>query len=122
MQEKMIKKIGEELAKGVKTQKDVSDIVGHLTKSILEATLNAELDTHLGYEKNSKSEERKKNTRNGYSQKTLKTDKGDMEIRSPRDRDSSFEPLVVPKGKTRLEGFEDTILALYSRGMTVRDI
>ena len=119
---KRLEKIGKELSKGVKTQKDVMDIVGRLTKSLLESTLNGELETHLGYEKNEKSQKRRKNTRNGYSSKTLKTERGDIEIQSPRDRESSFEPLIIPKGKTRLEGFEDTILALYSRGMTTRDI
>ena len=120
---KKLEKIGKELSKGVKTQKDVMDIVGRLTKSLLESSLNGELDSHLGYEKNNKSQKRRrKNTRNGYSSKTLKTERGDIEIQSPRDRESSFEPLIIPKGKTRLEGFEDTILALYSRGMTTRDI
>ena len=119
---KRLEKIGKELSKGVKTQKDVMDIVGRLTKSLLESTLNGELETHLGYEKNEKSQKRRKNTRNGYSSKTLKTERGDIEIQSPRDRESSFEPLIIPKGKTRLKGFEDTILALYSRGMTTRDI
>ena len=119
---KRLEKIGKELSKGVKTQKDVMDIVGRLTKSLLESTLNGELETHLGYEKNEKSQKRRKNTRNGYSSKTLKTERGDIEIQSPRDRESSFELLIIPKGKTRLEGFEDTILALYSRGMTTRDI
>ena len=122
MHKDKIKELGEQLAKGVKNQKDLSDIIGGLTKTILEAILNAELDSHLGYKKHSKSAQRRQNTRNGFIPKVLKTDKGDMEIRTPRDRESTFEPLVVPKGKTRLEGFEDTILSLYSRGMTVRDI
>lgn len=114
--------IGKELAKQVKTQKDLSEITGQLMKVVLEQALNAELDDHLGYEKNEKSESRKANTRNGYSKKTMKGEKGEVEIQIPRDREASFEPKVIPKGKTRLEGFEKNILALYARGMTTRDI
>ena len=99
-----INAIGKELAKGIKTQKDISGIIGRLTKKILESALNAEIEDHLGYEKNNKSDARRKNTRNGYSSKTIKCDKGELELETPRDRDASFEPQVVPKGKTRLEG------------------
>lgn len=117
-----IESIGKELAKQVKTQKDLSEITGRLMKVVLETALNSELDDHLGYEKNEKSESRKSNTRNGFSKKTIKCDKGEIELTTPRDREASFEPQIIPKGKTRLEGFEDNILALYSRGMTTRDI
>lgn len=117
-----IEEIGKELAKNVKTQKDLSDITGQLMKVVLESALNAELEDHLGYSKNEKSESRKVNTRNGFSKKTIKGEKGSIELKTPRDREASFEPQVVPKGKTRLEGFEKNILALYSRGMTTRDI
>jgi len=117
-----IESIGKELAKKVKTQKDLSEITGKLMKVVLEAALNAELDDHLGYEKNEKAETRKSNTRNGFSQKIIKGEKGEIEISTPRDREASFEPKIIPKGKTRLEGFEDNILALYARGMTTRDI
>ncbi len=117
-----IKTIGKELAKNVKTQKDLSDITSQLMKVVLETALNAEMDDHLGYERHEKSETRKSNTRNGYSRKTIKGEKGEVELQVPRDRSASFEPQVIPKGKTRLEGFEDSILTLYARGMTTRDI
>ena len=117
-----IESIGKELAKQVKTQKDLSEITGKLMKVVLEQALNSELEDHLGYEKNEKSASRKSNTRNGYSKKTIKGDKGALEIKTPRDREASFEPKIIPKGKTRLKGFEDNILALYARGMTTRDI
>ena len=91
-------------------------------KVVLESALNAELDDHLGYEKNEKSEVRKANTRNAYSKKTVKGEKGEMELQIPRDREASFGPKIVAKGKTRLKGFEDNILSLYARGMTPRDI
>lgn len=114
--------IGKELAKQVKTQKDLSELTGRLMKVVLESALNAELDDHLGYDKNEKADSRKVNTRNGYSKKTIKGEKGPIELKTPRDREASFEPKIIPKGKTRLEGFEDNILSLYARGMTTRDI
>lgn len=117
-----IEEIGKELAKNVKTQKDLSDITGQLMKVVLESALNAELEDHLGYSKNEKSESRKANTRNGFSKKIIKSEEGQIELKTPRDREASFEPKIIPKGKTRLEGFEKNILTLYSRGMTTRDI
>ena len=117
-----IQEIGQELAKKVKTQTDLKEMTRELMKVVLETALNAELDEHLGYERHEKSSERKENTRNGSSQKTLKGDHGEVAIAVPRDRDASFGPQIVPKGKTRIEGFEDQILALYSRGMTTRDV
>jgi putative transposase len=117
-----VKAIGKELAKKVKTQSDLKEITRELLGAVLETALNAELDEHLGYTKHEKSPTRKNNTRNGKSSKTLKGDHGEVEIGVPRDREASFTPQIVPKGKTRIEGFEDQILALYSRGMTTRDI
>jgi putative transposase len=117
-----LESIGKELAKGVKTQAELKEVTGQLIKVILESALNTELDDHLGYEKNDKAESRRKNTRNGHTTKTVKGEHGALELQVPRDRDSSFDPKIVPKGKTRLEGFEDNILALYARGMTTRDI
>lgn len=84
--------------------------------------LNSELDDHLGYDKNEKADFRKPNTRNGYSKKTIKGKSGEIELKTPRDREATFDPKIIPKGKTRLAGFEKNILALYSRGMTTRDI
>lgn len=114
--------IGKELAKNVKTQKDLTEVTGKLMKAILESSLNAEMDCHLGYDKHNKAERRRENTRNGFSKKTVKGESGEIEIKTPRDREASFEPKIIPKGKTRLEGFEENILALYARGMTTRDI
>ena len=114
--------IFKDLAKGVKTQKDLTGLINQLMKTVIEAALNSELDEHLGYEKNDKSEDRKSNTRNGYSPKTLKGDLGEVEIQNPRDREASFEPQLIPKNKTRMDGFEEKIVHLYARGMTTRDI
>ncbi len=100
-----IEEIGKELAKNVKTQKDLSDIIGQLMKVVLESALNTELNDHLGYSKNTKSEFRKANTKNGFSKKTIKGEKGEIELKTPREREASFEPQIVSKGKIRMEGF-----------------
>ena len=117
-----IETIGKELARRVKTQKDLSNITNQLMKSILEAALNAELDHHLGYQRHKKSDIRRINTRNGYTDKTIKCDKGEITIQTPRDRKATFKPQIVSKSKTRFDGFENVILSLYARGMTTRDI
>lgn len=114
--------IFKDLAKSVKTQKDLAGLINQLMKTVIETALNSELDEHLGYEKNDKSEDRKSNTRNGYSPKTIKGDLGEVEIQNPRDREASFEPQLIPKNKTRMDGFEEKIVHLYARGMTTRDI
>lgn len=82
--------------------------------------LEGELDSHLGYDKHSKSSI--KNSRNGYTSKKLRTKQGDIEIDVPRDRDSSFEPQVVPKRAKMIDGIENVIISLYAKGMTVSDI
>ena len=107
--------IGKELSRYVKTQKDLTELMDRLSKTMLESILNAELDSHLGHEKNKKAKERRNNTRNVYSEKTLKTEHGELEIRRPCDWSASFESAIVPKGKTRLNGFWGMILTLYTR-------
>jgi len=84
--------------------------------------LNAELDTHLGYEKHSSTGRNKQNSRTGHSAKTVKTDSGELEIETPRDRDSDFEPQILQKGQRRFLGFDEKILSLYARGQSTRDI
>jgi len=111
-----------EIACGVKTQSDLSEFTRALTKQVLETALNSELEDHLGYEKNKKSANTRSNTRNGYSSKKLKTDLGEIDLSTPRDRDSSFEPKLIKKNQTKFEGFDEKIIALYSKGMTTRDI
>ena len=97
-------------------------LLKQLTKAIIEHCLKTELDAHLGYPKHGRREEGSANARNGRSRKTLKGAQGELEIAVPRDRQASFEPQLIQKHQTRLEGFEDKILALYARGMTTRDI
>lgn len=93
-----------------------------LKRRLLEKALGAELTDHLGYEKNAASGRGTGNSRNGHSRKRLKSEDGEVEIAVPRDRDASFEPRIVKKGQTRFDGFDDKIISMYARGMSVRDI
>ena len=93
-----------------------------LKKALLERALGAELSDHLGYEKGDPAGRGTGNSRNGHSGKTVLTEDGAVELAVPRDRNGSFEPAIVPKGERRLDGFDDRILSLYARGMTVREI
>jgi putative transposase len=97
-------------------------LLKELTSALIERCLESEMEEHLGYPKHGKRDETIKNARNGKSRKTLKGSQGEITIAVPRDRQASFEPVLVPKHQTRLDGFEDKILALYARGMTTRDI
>lgn len=104
------------------------DVVGSgglledLTKRLLERALEGELTDHLGYEKHDVEGRNGGNSRNGRTRKRVKTDTAEMEIEVPRDRDGSFEPKLVPKGRRRLPGFDEKVIALYARGMTTREI
>src|SRR5215475_6152717 len=93
-----------------------------LKKALIERALGAELTEHLGYEKGDPAGRGSGNSRNGYSSKTVIGDDGPIEIAVPRDRNSSFEPQIVAKGQTRLDGFDDRIISLYARGLSVREI
>jgi len=97
-------------------------LLKQLTKALLERALQAEMTDHLGHEKNGAIVNPGRNARNGKSAKTIKGDFGNLPIEIPRDRDSSFEPTIIPKGQTRFAGFDDKIISLYSRGMTTREI
>src|ERR1700690_2002864 len=91
-------------------------------KALIEAALNAELKHHLGYKTGADKPEGVTNQRNGASRKTRLTGDGQVRIETPRDRDGSFEPLLIPKHARRFTGFDDSIVALYARGLTVREI
>src|SRR6476620_5240644 len=93
-----------------------------LKKALIERALGAELSDHLGYERGDPAGRGSGNSRNGTSSKTILTEDGEIEIAVPRDRGGSFEPQLVAKGQTRFDGFDDKILSLYARGMTVREI
>jgi transposase-like protein len=109
-----------EAAKSIKTEKDLNNFSQMLTKITVEAALNAELDDHLGYSKHEPS--RSENSRNGFTSKTLRTEDGQFEIDTPRDRNGSFEPQIVKKQQTRFTSMDDKILSLYAKGMSTREI
>jgi putative transposase len=108
--------------------KKPEDLIGEtgllkqLTKALLERALEAELTDHLGHEKHAPIATTGGNARNGKSAKTIKGEFGKLPIEVPRDRESSFEPIIIPKGQTRFTGFDDKIISLYARGMTTREI
>jgi putative transposase len=97
-------------------------LLSQVTKAVLERALGEELTEHLGYEKHDPAGRGSGNSRNGSTPKRLLTEVGGIDLEVPRDRTGSFEPQIVRKGQTRLDGFNDRIIALYARGMTVRDI
>jgi putative transposase len=97
-------------------------VLRQLTKALMERALEAEMATHLGYEKNEPVVKPSGNRRNGKSKKTLKGDFGEIEITTPRDREATFEPRIIQKGQTRMAGLDTKILSMYARGMTTRDI
>ncbi len=99
-------------------QNAIKDIFGPM----FEAMLQGEMDDHLGYESNDHGYKATSNRRNGYTNKTLKTTMGNIDIQSPRDRDGSFEPQIVPKRSRDVSGIEDKVLAMYAKGMSQRDI
>lgn len=97
-------------------------LLASLQKAVLERALDAELTEHLGYERGDAAGNGSGNSRNGTTPKTLHTETGSIDLEVPRDRAATFHPLIVPKGTTRLDGFNDRIISLYAAGMTVRDI
>lgn len=120
MDEKKLRALAAELAKGLKTEADLNQFSRMLTKLTVETTLNAELTDHLGHEKN--TPKTGSNTRNGYSSKTLLCDDGEIELNTPRDRENTFEPQLIKKYQTRITQMDSQTLSLYAKGMTTREI
>src|SRR6516164_864524 len=115
----------DELLAGARTEEEIvgpGGVLAKLTRRLVERAMSAELTEHLGYEPHQEPPGGAGNTRNGTSPKTLATEHGPVRIKAPRDRDSSFEPQIVHKGQRRFQGFDEKILALYSRGLSTRDI
>jgi putative transposase len=125
MREKLPDELVDELLAGAKTEEEIvgpGGLLSQLTKRLVERAMEVELTDHLGYEPHREPPGGAGNTRNGSTPKTLGTEHGPVEIRTPRDRDGSFEPQIVRKRQRRFEGFDEKILALYSRGLSTRDI
>jgi putative transposase len=120
------KEILDELIRDYKNPEDLlgeNGLLKQLTKALLERAMDAELTHELGFEKHDKSSFKESdNRRNGTSRKTVKSKHGEIELEIPRDRESEFEPQIIPKHQRRFEGFDNTILSLYSRGLSVREI
>jgi putative transposase len=101
---------------------DVQEMLKSLFKGTIESMLEAEMEEHLGYEKNSTKGNNSGKSRNGYNRKTIKSEMGETEIMVPRDRNGEFEPQLIERRQTRTEDLEKRVLAMYSKGMTTRDI
>jgi putative transposase len=115
----------DELLAGARTEEEIvgpGGLLADLTRRLVERAMSAELTEHLGYERHQEPPGGTGNTRNGSTPKTLGSEHGRVPIEAPRDRRGTFEPKIVRKGQRRFEGFDDKILALYSRGLSVRDI
>lgn len=112
--------LSDDFLKQFKDGKQLNDFLAQIQKRAIEKMLEGELDGHLGYEKNEQSDS--KNARNGYGKKKIKTSYGEAEIKVPRDRDASFNPMIVPKRESMVEGIEEVIVSLYAKGMSVSDI
>jgi len=107
---------------GPMTAEAVNDISMAFKRALIERALGAELSHHLGYRPGAAKPEEASNHRNGSSAKTVLTDHGALRVEVPRDREGSFEPVLIPKHERRFTGFDDKIVAMYARGMTVREI
>ncbi len=117
---KELEAFAKEAAKGIKTPQDLNEFSQMLKKITVEAALNAEMDEHLGYGKHEKSAV--SNSRNGKTSKRIKTEDGEFELDTPRDRDGSFAPQLVKKQQTRFTSMDEKILWLYAKGMSTREI
>jgi putative transposase len=115
----------DELLAGAQTEQEIAGpggVLAQLTKRLVERAMEVKLTDHVGYEPHQEPPRGAGNTRNGTSPKRLIGEHGEVLIDAPRDRDGSFEPRIVKKRQRRFVGFDDKILALYSRGMSTRDI
>lgn len=105
----------------IETAGDLSNALKNMFKDALQEMMNAEFDSSMGYEKNDKTSE-KTNYRNGTTKKQLKSEFGEFEFETPRDRNGEFEPVIVPKNKRDISGIEEKIISLYGRGLSTREI
>ena len=110
------------LVQGPMTPEEVQAICLDFKKALIERAMGAELSHHLGYRPGEARPDGQDNHRNGTTAKTVLTDDGPVRLELPRDRDGSYEPILIPKHERRFTGFDDKIVAMYARGMTVREI
>jgi len=107
---------------GIESIGDIQEAMKDLLGNTIQSMLESELDAEPGYEKYEKTEDEKSNYRNGYKPKTLKSTMGEIDIEVPQDRNSSFEPKIVPKYKTNISETEQKIINMYARGQGTREI
>lgn len=105
-----------------KSSNDVLAAMKEMFADVLQEALEAEMDTHLGYDRYDISEKSTDNSRNGYSKKIVKSELGNVELNMPRDRKGEFEPQIIPKHQRNITGLDEKILSLYAKGMTTTDI
>jgi transposase-like protein len=106
----------------LQSAEDVQNALKDIFADTLQEMLEAEMDTSLGYEKNDDENKETENRRNGHSQKTIRSEYGDVVLQIPRDRESEFDPIVVKKHQKNETGIEDQIIALYAKGVSTREI
>ncbi len=104
------------------TPAEVQDLMLAFNKALIERAMGAEMNMHLGYRPGQPKPSEQTNERNGASGKTVITERGPLRVDLPRDREGSFEPLLIPKHERRFTGFDERIIAMYARGMSVREI
>lgn len=105
-----------------KSVEDMQDALKDIFGPMFEAMLQGEMDSHLGYESNDHGPKNTENRRNGYINKTVKSTFVDLSVEVPRDRDSFFDPQIIPKRTRDVSGIEDKVLSMYAKGMSQRDI
>ncbi|WP_370540047.1 IS256 family transposase [Burkholderia cenocepacia] len=116
------KELLDQLVKGPMSPAEVQDLMLAFNKAVIERAMGAEMNLHLGYPLGQPKPPGQANERNGASGKTVITDRGPVRVDVPRDRDGSFEPILIPKHERRFTGFDERIIAMYARGMSVREI
>ena len=112
--------VSDDFLKQFKTGEQLNDFLAIIQKRAIEKMLEGELDDHLGYDKHQQSDN--PNARNGHGRKKIKTGYGEMDIEVPRDREASFNPILVPKRQNMVEGLEEVMVSMYAKGMSVSDI
>src|SRR5947209_18584753 len=125
VRDRLADEVIDELLAGARTEEEIvgpGGVLAQLTKRLVERAMSAELTEYLGYAPHQEPPGGSGNTRNGSTAKTLATEQGPVRIETPRDRKGSFEPQIIRKRQRRFQGFDDKILALYSRGLSTRDI
>lgn len=116
------KQLIEDLAKDCRTVEDIQEMMKSLFKDTIQQVFEAEMEDHLGYQKHSSEGTHTGNSRNGHSKKTVKTKFGNTDLQVPRDRNGEYEPQIIKKYETTVNGLEDQIIGLYAKGMSTRDI